>query len=53
MQALPSYHDFIVVDPGTVCLFVGGYASIVPSSQIVTVNESCGVPALQSTGEQL
>lgn len=52
MQNLPSYHNSIVVDPGTVCLFEGGYASIEPM-KIVTVHESCGVPALQSTGEHL
>ena len=52
LQDLRSYHNSTVVGPGTVCLFKAGYASIVPSTVRVEIPpESCGIPALQSTGE--
>ena len=42
------------VDPGTVCLFKGGYSLITPIAGTFLWSvraESCEIPALQSTGE--
>ena len=42
----------LLVDPGTVCLFRGGYSSIIPAAIIGSIPaDSCEVPALQSIGE--
>ena len=52
LQNRTSYHNSTVVAPGTVCLFRGGYVSHIPTTVWkVFPSDSCGVPALQSTGE--
>lgn len=54
LQDFRSYHNSTVVDLGTVCLFKGGYTSIIPRNDAKGIRtESCETPALQSTGEHL